>query len=110
MSADHNRLEALRRLANDRAATPAEKATARRLAKAFADKLGKRPCVCCAPSTRAAAEGRSRGACFVGIIGKLTNAGRRSVPLAALRHYSMMPVCVTFRPKCVAAGVRWSQA
>jgi hypothetical protein len=30
MSADHKRLDALRRLAKDRAATPAEKATARR--------------------------------------------------------------------------------
>ena len=43
MSADHNRLDALRRLAKDRAATPAEKATARRLAKALAAKIGKRP-------------------------------------------------------------------
>ena len=43
MGADHNRLDALRRLAKDRAATPAEKATARRLAKALADKIGKRP-------------------------------------------------------------------
>jgi hypothetical protein len=31
MSADHNTLDALRRLAKDRAVTPAEKATARRL-------------------------------------------------------------------------------
>jgi len=30
MGADHNRLDALRRMAKDRAATPAEKATARR--------------------------------------------------------------------------------
>ena len=43
MSADQNRLEALRRLAKDRAAPPAEKATARRLAKALAAKIGKRP-------------------------------------------------------------------
>jgi hypothetical protein len=43
MSADHDRLDALRRLAKDRAATPAEKATARRFAKALAAKLGKRP-------------------------------------------------------------------
>jgi hypothetical protein len=43
MSADHNRLDALRRLAKDRAATPAEKATARRFAKALAAKIGKRP-------------------------------------------------------------------
>jgi hypothetical protein len=43
MSADHDRLDALRRLAKDRAATPAEKATARRFAKALADKIGKRP-------------------------------------------------------------------
>jgi len=43
MGADHIRLDALRRLAKDRAATPAEKATARRLAKALADKIGKRP-------------------------------------------------------------------
>jgi hypothetical protein len=43
MSADHNRLDALRRLAKDRAATPAEKATARRMAKALAEKIGKRP-------------------------------------------------------------------
>jgi hypothetical protein len=43
MSADHNRLDALRRLAKDRAATPAEKATAQRLAKALAAKIGKRP-------------------------------------------------------------------
>src|SRR5262245_17752155 len=43
MSADHNTLDALRRLAKDRAATPAEKATARRLAKALAAKIGKRP-------------------------------------------------------------------
>jgi hypothetical protein len=43
MGADHNRLDALRRLAKDRAATPAEKATARRLAKALAAKLGNRP-------------------------------------------------------------------
>jgi hypothetical protein len=43
MSADHDRLDALRRLANDRAATPAEKATAPRFAKALADKIGKRP-------------------------------------------------------------------
>jgi hypothetical protein len=35
MSADHNRLDALRRVAKDRAATPAEKATARRFAKAL---------------------------------------------------------------------------
>src|SRR5215470_17096064 len=41
--ADHNRLDALRRLAKDRAATPAEKATARRFAKALAAKIGKRP-------------------------------------------------------------------
>jgi hypothetical protein len=32
MGADHDRLDALRRLAKDRAATPAEKATARRFA------------------------------------------------------------------------------
>jgi hypothetical protein len=38
MSADHDRLDALRRLAKDWAATPAEKATARRLAKALAAK------------------------------------------------------------------------
>jgi hypothetical protein len=43
MSADHNTLDALRRLAKDRSATPAEKATARRLAKALAAKIGKRP-------------------------------------------------------------------
>jgi hypothetical protein len=43
MGADHDRLDALRRLAKDRAATPAEKATARRFAKALADKIGKRP-------------------------------------------------------------------
>ena len=43
MGADHNRLDALRRLAKDRAATPAKKATARRLAKALADKIGKPP-------------------------------------------------------------------
>src|SRR5215469_970710 len=43
MSADHNRLDALRRLAKDPAATPAEKATARRKAKALAAKIGKRP-------------------------------------------------------------------
>ena len=43
MSADHNRLDALLRLAKDRAATPAEKATARRFAKALAAKIGKRP-------------------------------------------------------------------
>jgi hypothetical protein len=43
MGADHNRLDALRRMAKDRAATPAEKATARRLAKALAEKIGKRP-------------------------------------------------------------------
>jgi hypothetical protein len=43
MSADHNRLDALRRLGKDRAATPAEKATARRLAKALAAKIDKRP-------------------------------------------------------------------
>jgi hypothetical protein len=43
MSADHNRLDALRRLAKDRAATPAEKAAARRFPKALADKIGKRP-------------------------------------------------------------------
>lgn len=43
MSTDHNRLDALRRLAKDRAATPAEKATARRLAEALAAKIGKRP-------------------------------------------------------------------
>jgi hypothetical protein len=43
MSADHNRLDALRRLAKDRAATPAEKATARRLARALAAKIGNRP-------------------------------------------------------------------
>jgi hypothetical protein len=43
MSADHNTLDALRRLAKDRAATPAEKATARRLAKVLAAKIGKRP-------------------------------------------------------------------
>ena len=48
MSADHNTLDALRRLAKDRAATPAEKATARRFAKALAAKIGKRP-----PSTTA---------------------------------------------------------
>jgi len=42
MSADHNRLDALLRLAKDRAATPAEKATARRFAKALAAKIGKR--------------------------------------------------------------------
>src|SRR5262249_44120090 len=42
MSADHNTLDALRRLAKDRAATPAEKATARRLAKALATKIGNR--------------------------------------------------------------------
>jgi hypothetical protein len=43
MGADHDRLDALRRLAKDRAATPAEKTTARRLAKALAAKIGKRP-------------------------------------------------------------------
>jgi hypothetical protein len=43
MSADHNTLDTLRRLAKDRAATPAEKATAGRLAKALAAKIGKRP-------------------------------------------------------------------
>src|SRR5262245_49146393 len=43
MGANHNTLDALRRLAKDRAATPAEKATARRLAKALAAKIGKRP-------------------------------------------------------------------
>jgi len=43
MSADHNTLDALRRLAKDRAATPAEKATARRLAMALAAKIGNRP-------------------------------------------------------------------
>jgi hypothetical protein len=43
MSGDHDRLDALRRLARDRAATPAEKATARRLADALAAKIGKRP-------------------------------------------------------------------
>jgi hypothetical protein len=43
MGADHIRLDALRRLAKDRAGTPAEKATARRLAKALAAKIGKRP-------------------------------------------------------------------
>jgi len=43
MSGDHNGLEALRRVAKDRAATPAEKATARRLAKALAAKIGKGP-------------------------------------------------------------------
>jgi hypothetical protein len=43
MSADHDTLDALRRLARDRAATPAEKATARRLAKALAAKIGKSP-------------------------------------------------------------------
>jgi hypothetical protein len=37
---DHERLDALRRLARDRAATPAEKATARRLAKALAARIG----------------------------------------------------------------------
>jgi hypothetical protein len=40
---DHDRLDALRRLAKDRAATPAEKAAARRFAKALAAKIGKRP-------------------------------------------------------------------
>src|SRR5262249_20532378 len=43
MSADHNTLDALRRLAKDRAATPAEKATARRLGRAVAAKIGNRP-------------------------------------------------------------------
>jgi len=43
MGADHNTLDALRRMAKDRATTPAEKATARRLAKALAAKIGKRP-------------------------------------------------------------------
>jgi hypothetical protein len=43
MGANHETLDALRRLARDRAATPAEKATARRLAKALANKIGKRP-------------------------------------------------------------------
>jgi len=43
LGADRNTLDALRRLAKDRAATPAEKATARRLAKALAAKIGKRP-------------------------------------------------------------------
>jgi hypothetical protein len=43
LGAYHDRLDALRRLAKDRAATPAEKATARRFAKALADKIGKRP-------------------------------------------------------------------
>jgi hypothetical protein len=41
MGADHNKLDALRRFANNRAATPAEKATARRLAKALAAKIGR---------------------------------------------------------------------
>jgi hypothetical protein len=43
MGTDHDRLEALRRLAKDRAATPAEKATARRFAETLAAKIGKRP-------------------------------------------------------------------
>jgi hypothetical protein len=43
MSANHETLDALRRVAKDRAATPAEKATARRLAKALAGTIGKRP-------------------------------------------------------------------
>jgi hypothetical protein len=43
MGADHNTLDALRRMAKDRATTPAEKATARRLARALAAKIGKRP-------------------------------------------------------------------
>jgi len=43
MSADHNTLDALRRLTKNRAATPAEKATARRLAMALAAKIGNRP-------------------------------------------------------------------
>jgi hypothetical protein len=43
MGADHNTLDALRRMAKDRATTPAEKATARRLAKVLAAKIGKRP-------------------------------------------------------------------
>jgi hypothetical protein len=43
MSADHDRLDALRRLAKDRAASPAERATARRFAKTLAEKIGKRP-------------------------------------------------------------------
>jgi hypothetical protein len=43
MGADHNRLDALRRLAKGPAATPAEKASARRLAKALADNIAKRP-------------------------------------------------------------------
>jgi hypothetical protein len=40
MGADHNRLDALRRLAKDSAATPGEKATARRLAKPLANRQG----------------------------------------------------------------------
>jgi hypothetical protein len=43
MGADHNTLDALRRMAKDRAATPGEKATARRLAKALAAKIRERP-------------------------------------------------------------------
>src|SRR5215510_16547270 len=42
MSADHNTLDALWRLAKDRAATPVEKATARRFAEALAAKIGNR--------------------------------------------------------------------
>jgi hypothetical protein len=42
-SADHDGLDALWRVVKDQAATPAEKATARRLAKALAAKIGKRP-------------------------------------------------------------------
>jgi hypothetical protein len=56
--ADHNKLDALLRLAKDRAATPAEKATAQRLAKALAAKAsvlvgaGARPMVRPCPSHR----------------------------------------------------------
>jgi len=39
---DHERLDALHRPARDRAATPAEKATACRLAKALAARIGER--------------------------------------------------------------------
>jgi hypothetical protein len=39
---DHERLDALRRLSRDRAATPAEKATACHLGKALAARIGER--------------------------------------------------------------------
>jgi hypothetical protein len=43
MSPDHNRLDALRRLAKDRTSTPAEKASVRRFTKALAAQIGKHP-------------------------------------------------------------------